>query len=127
MRLNFGVVRNRTPALPPLVVTGEDIVGNENDVGGPADELVLAGIGLGSDEREHGIAVRRSDCDPSLAGLDAGVEDDPEAELVAVELEAQLLVTDKHIDAVEPEKRIGRLRHRVHGLDYKVNCVAREN
>ena len=120
MRFNFGTDRKTDTTLPPFVVAGDDVIGHENNVGGVSDQLVLVGVGFWGDEREHGIAVRRSDRDPAFAGLDTSVEYYAEAQLVAIELETRLLVAYEHIDAVQPEKRIGRqLRHRVHGRNYK--------
>jgi hypothetical protein len=94
-------------AFLPLAELAEDVFGDEDDLGRPADELVLRGVGPGRDEGENGGAVGRGDRDPALARLDAGVEGQLEPELVEVEAQAAILVADEDPDGVDPEVRLG--------------------
>jgi hypothetical protein len=108
-------------ALRPFLEFCGDVFGDEDDLRGAADELVLLGIGLGSDEGENGGAVGRSDPDPTFAGLHAGVVGDVETELVDEKVEAAVLVADEDVDAVKAEVRGRRARWEgtAHAQDYK--------
>src|SRR5271165_5447426 len=110
----------------PFPVAGDDIVGHEDDIGGAANEFELLGIRRRSDEREHGIAIRRSDCQPSFAGLEQSIRHEMKAELVEIESQALLLVADEDLHTVNAEKLIRRLLgRRSHGPDYKADCARR--
>jgi len=52
-----GLEANAT--LGPLLEFGGDIFGDEDHLSGTADELILFGVGFGSDERENGRAIGR--------------------------------------------------------------------
>lgn len=82
-------------AAAPKFVGGVDVFGDEGDLGGAADELVVLGAALGRDEREDCAAVGRGDSDPAVAELEAGVGDDGEAELVDEEGKAAIVVADE--------------------------------
>ena len=69
--------------------------------------------GRGGDEGEDGGAVGRGDRDPALAGLQAGVDDEPEAELVEVEAEAPVEVAHEDAHRVDAEESSGETRWRV--------------
>jgi len=90
-------------ALAPFAVLGDDVFCDEGDLGGLADEAVLVGAGLGSDECEIGGAVGRGDGEPAAARLRAGVEDQLETELIEVEGEALLEVADENCDRLEAQ------------------------
>jgi hypothetical protein len=113
-------------ALRPFLEFCGDVFGDEDDLRGAADELVLLGIGLGSDEGENGGAVGRSDPDPTFAGLHAGVVGDVETELVDEKVEAAVLVADEDVDAVQAHVRGRGTRWEgtAHGQDYKSKSKA---
>src|ERR1035438_9395537 len=46
-------VTKANPAVAPFVELGQDIFGDERNLRGPADELVLLGSALGSDQHEN--------------------------------------------------------------------------
>jgi hypothetical protein len=109
------------------VVTSDNIVGHENYIGGVANELVLPGIRRWRHERDNRLAVGRSDGQPSFAGLEQGIGDKVEAELVQVKAQASLLVVHEDLDAVNAEDLVGRrLGRRGHGRDYKSDRVSPE-
>ena len=72
-------------ALAPFAVLGEDILGDENNPGGPSDELVLAGVGLMCDKRKQCAAVGRGDGYSPVTGLKPRIKSQIEAELIQVE------------------------------------------
>src|SRR5438128_3871248 len=47
------------PALTPFFELGKDILGQESNLSGPANELILVRLGIRSDQRKHGSAIRR--------------------------------------------------------------------
>jgi len=96
----------------PLFVFGDDIFGDEDDLRGTADEFVLHGIGLGSDERKDGRTVGRSYGDEAFAGLELDVVGEVEAELVEVEAEAAVEIADEDLRGMDAEMGRGRLRGR---------------
>jgi NADH-quinone oxidoreductase subunit B len=108
-------------ALGPFLELCGDVFGDEDDVRGATDELVLLGLGLGSDEGKDGGTVGRSDGDPAITGLQTCVVGHVEAELVDEEAEAAILVADEDVDAVKAEVGglAGRGRDHTHGRDYK--------
>jgi hypothetical protein len=72
-------------ALAPFAVLGEDILGDENNPGGPSDELVLAGFGLRRDKRKQCAAIGRGDGYPPVTGLKPRIKGQIESELIQVE------------------------------------------
>ncbi len=119
MRLSFGTERNLYAAARPLAVARNHVVGDEDNLGMPANELILVGIGRRSNQRQHRFAIGRCDGQPSFAGLEDGVGDEPEAELIQIKAKASLLVADEHLDAMHAEDVIRRLGRRTHERDYK--------
>ena len=63
--------------------------------------------GFGGHQSEHGIAVRRSDRQPSFTGLDVRIEDHAETELIPVEAQALFLVANENIYAVDAKQLLG--------------------
>ena len=55
--------------LGPFLKFRGDVFGDEDDLGGAPDELVLLGLGLGCDERENSGAVGRGNAYPALPGF----------------------------------------------------------
>jgi hypothetical protein len=47
------------PSLAPFFKFGSDVFGQENNLSGPANELVFLRIGLRSDQRQSGSSIRR--------------------------------------------------------------------
>jgi hypothetical protein len=72
-------------ALAPFAVLGENILGDENNPGGPSDELVLAGFGLRRDKRKQCAAIGRGDGYPPVTGLKPCIKGQIESELIQVE------------------------------------------
>jgi len=56
------------------------------------------------DQREHGGAVWRGDGYPTVAGLQAGVHDQVEAELINVEAQAAVEIVYENADGVNAEE-----------------------
>jgi len=114
-------------ALGPFEELGGDVFGDEDDLGGATDELVLSGAGLGGDQRENRGAVGRSNGDPAIAGLQVGVVGHMESELVEIKAQAAVLIAHENIDTVKAE--VGRRRElrgrTAHGQDYRAECVLR--
>lgn len=104
-------VQERDAAFAPFGELGGEVVGEENNMSGAADEFVLFGFGLGSDERKNGATVGRRNGDPAIAGLETGVVGELETELVEEEAKAAVLVADEDIDAVEAGVGSGRGAH----------------
>src|SRR6516162_6388472 len=75
----------------PLPVFGDDVVGDKDDLGAAADQVVLLGSGFGCDEGDDGFSVGRSDRQPTFARLQNGVGDEAKAELVEIEAQGLLL------------------------------------
>jgi len=89
----------------PLAELGEDVVGDEDNAGGTADEFELARVGRGGDEGKHRGAVGRSDGHEAFAGLEPGVVGEMEAEFVEVEAEGRVLTGYVDVDGVDAEVR----------------------
>jgi len=92
----------------PLLIFRDDILGDEDDLRGTANQLVLHGIGLGSDEREDGGAVGRRDGDQAFASLELDVVGEMEAELVEVEAEATVEIAHEDLRGMDAEVGGGR-------------------
>ena len=123
-------------ALAPFAVLGNYILGDESDVRGLADELALFRAGFWRDEREVRGAVGRSDGYETAAGLNAGVKDQLETELIEVKAKAAVEIAD--VDRNRLEAQVGvlavqanggaviPLAKRVgHGRDYMPRAVKR--
>ena len=95
-------------AFGPFLKFGEDIFGDEDDIGGAADEFVFGGLGFRDDEGEDRGAVGRRNGNEAFAGLELGVVGEVEAELVHEEADAAVVVADKDVDALDAE--VGMLR-----------------
>ena len=89
----------------PLLVLGSDIVGDENNLSGPADELRRFRAGPRSDDRKERGAVGGCDRYPAIARLRVIVDDEFEAELAQVELQGLVLIAHQDDDALYPEVR----------------------
>ena len=94
----------------PLFVFRDDIFGDEDDLRGTADELVLDRIWLGGNEGKNGGAVGRSDGDEAFPGLKLNVVGEVEAELVEVEAEAAVEIADEDLSGMDTEVWGGRRR-----------------
>ena len=93
-------------AVGPFVKFGSDVFSDKNNLCGSADELGLLGLGLGDDERKDGAAIGRSDGDPAVTGLEAGVEGEVEAELIEIKAQAAILIADVDVYAMEAEMQV---------------------
>jgi len=94
-------------ALGPFLKLGGNVFGDENYLGGAADEFGFLGFGLGDDERKDGAPIGWGDGHPAVTGLEAGVECQPETKLIEIEPQAAILVADVDVDAVEAEVEVG--------------------
>ena len=92
------------PAFGPLVELGNDIIGHKRNLGGPTDKLVFSGAGLGRDQRKDCSAVWRRDRYPAFTRLNPRVEGHMESELIHVESQTSILISNKNIDCVNPKK-----------------------
>ncbi len=98
-----GSVVEADAAERPLFVFRDDIFGDEDDLRGTANELVLHRIWLGGDEGKNGGAVGRSDGDEAFPGLKLDVIGEVEAELVEVEAQATVEIADEDLGGVDAE------------------------
>jgi len=98
--------RNPNAAPGPFLKLGGDVFGNENNLRRAANELVLLGVGLGSDEREDRAAIGRGDGDPTVARLKACIEGQMESELIQVEAQAAILIANENVNAMETEVQV---------------------
>ncbi len=87
----------------PLFIFRDDIFGDEDDLRGTANQLVLYRIWLGGNEGKNGGAVGRSDGDEAFPGLKLDVVGEVEAELVEVEAEAAVEVADEDLSGMDAE------------------------
>lgn len=94
-------------AARPLFIFRDHIFGDEDDLRGTADELVLDRIWLGGNEGKNGGAVGRSDGDEAFPGLKLDVIGEVEAELVEVEAEAAVEITDEDLGGMDTQVRGG--------------------
>src|SRR3989442_8907598 len=117
-------------ALGPLAVLGNHILGDKGDRRRPADELGLFRAGLRRYECEVRRAVGRGDGYKTTTGLNAGVKDQLEAELIEVEAQAVVEIANVNRNRLEAQVgvlaiqanngAVGPLSRRIaHGRDYK--------
>jgi hypothetical protein len=114
----------------PLFIFRDNIFGDEDDLRGTADEFVLHGIRLGSDEREDGRAVGRGYGDEAFASLELDVVGEVEAELVEVEAEAAVKIADEDLGGMDAEVGGGPRSGwgaGGHAEDYKMRRGGRRN
>ncbi len=89
------------PALAPFAILGRNVIGDKDDLGSAADELVLPRLGFGGNERESRAALGRRDGHPALASREEAVEDQVEAELIDVEPQGAILIAHEDVDGVD--------------------------
>src|SRR6266852_3294796 len=94
----------------PFLKLGGEVFSDKHNLGGAADEFVFLRLGLGNDERKDGTAIGRSDGDPAVTGLKAGIESKMKSELIEVKAQAAILIANVHVHTVktEVETRSGR-------------------
>lgn len=112
-------------AFGPFLKFGQDVLCDQDDIGGTADEFGFGRIGLGNDQRENRGAVRRRNSDEAVAGLELGVIGEMEAELVDEEADAAIVAADEDVDALDAEvgmRLSGGSGRGGHGGDYKVGA-----
>src|SRR5260370_38576989 len=118
------------PALAPFAVFDNHILGDKGDVSGLANELVLFRAGFWRDEGEVRGAVRRGDGYETAAGLNAGVKNQLEAELIEVKAQAAVEVANVDRDRLKAQVRVLAIQADsgaiyqlatgvAHGRDYK--------
>ncbi len=90
-------------AAAPLFVFRSDIFGDEVNLGVASDKLVYVGIGCRLGESDIRAAVRRPNLDPPPAVLENLVHKQPETELVQVETQTSLLITNEDHDEMQRE------------------------
>lgn len=115
-----GRVLKADAAPTPCAIFGGDILGDENDSGGPSDEPGFAGFRLRGDERKERTAIRRGDGQPPVTGFEFCVEGKIESELIEVESQALILISYIDVDGVNTEMEaavISAVRGIAHGRD----------
>src|SRR5713226_3388580 len=93
-------------ALAPFAELGEHIFSDEGNLGGPANELALLGVGLRRAQCQVRSAVRRGDGYPAAARLIARVKDQLETELIDVEAQAAVQIAHEDRDGLEAQVRV---------------------
>src|SRR6266851_1113388 len=117
-------------ALAPFAVLDNHILGDKGDVSGLADELVLFRAGFWRDEGEVRGTVGRGDGYPATIGLNAGIKDQLEAELIEVKAQAAVEIANVDRNRLEAQVRVLAIqansgaiyqlaRGVAHGRDYK--------
>ena len=111
MRFVLDALQSRRAAkldasLGPLSVLGEDIVGNKSNLSRSPDEFVFSGARFRSNKRKYSRAVWRSYGNPTLTGLKPGIVDQIEPELIEIECQASILITNEDFDGVKPKVRL---------------------
>src|ERR1700722_15677714 len=90
-------------ALSPLAEFGNHIFGKKHDRRGMSDELVVFRVWIGRDQPKHRGSIRRRDGHQAITGWKADVEGQMEPELIQVEIQAAILVSNKDIDSVNAQ------------------------
>ena len=90
-------------ALTPFPELGRDVFGDKDDLGGPADELVLSRPGPRCNKREHRRSVGRGDRYPAGTGRKAGIEGQGESQLVQIESQASVVIANEDGDMLKTE------------------------
>jgi len=70
------------------------------------DELVVIGVRVRGDQREHSGAVRRRNSDPALSGLKTNIKSEAESQLIKIESQAPILIAHVYIDSVNAKVRV---------------------
>ena len=83
-------------AAEPETVGGVDVFGDEGDLGGTSDQLVVRGAAFRREQSEYGAAIRRRDGDPT-AKLEAAVGHYAESELLAIEFDAAAVIANEYV------------------------------
>src|SRR6266404_197357 len=89
-------------AVGPFAVLSDHIVCNKSNLSGSSDLFVFSGAGLRRNKRKYSRAVGRSNGNPPLTRLKLGIIDQIESELIEIEPEASILITNKDLDRVKP-------------------------
>src|SRR5713101_2968849 len=121
-------------ALAPFAELGNQIFGDKGDVSGLANELVLFRAGFWRDDGEVRGAVGRGKGYPATTGLNAGVKDQLEAELIEVKAQAAVEIANVDRDRLEAQVRVLAIqansgaiyqlaRRAGHERDYKAGAV----
>ena len=104
-----GRMTKANSALAPFAKFGRDIISDEYDLGGAADELELFRIRTGRDQRKYRASVGWRHGHPAFAGLKAAIEGEVEPELIQVKAQASLLVANVDVHRVKAKVRITRI------------------
>src|SRR6185437_10168326 len=79
-------------ALAPFAELRGNISGDKHNLCRTADQVVLFGLGMRRDQREHRAPVGRSHGHPSLAGWKARIEGQAKSKLIEIEPETPVLI-----------------------------------
>ena len=104
----------------PLAKFGQNVFGDERDMGVAADELVFRGVASGRGKGEIRVAVGRRDDDPGTAGAGARVEDKLKAEGFDVEADAAIEVADEDGDGLQAQEGFVARCERSRGVAGKI-------
>ena len=88
--------------LVPLLKRCVDILGNEGNLHGAADERAILGAGRGNNKRENRAAIRRRNCDPALTGTEMHIGYHIESKLIDVKPQASIVITNKNVGLEHP-------------------------
>lgn len=100
-------------ALGPFLKFTEHIFGDQNHVGGAADEFVFGGVGLGNNQSENSRAIRRGYGHEAFTGLELGIVGEMETKLINEKTDAAVVVAHEDVDALDAQ--MGRHGTRGHG------------
>ena len=93
-------------AIPPFFVFAEDILGEECDLRGPADELPFFRARPWGDKRDHGSTVWRCDGEQTPGRRCLRIEGQFKSQLIHIKFQAALLIANEHTHGTETEIQI---------------------
>ena len=100
-----GCVEKPNPSPSPFFKLRNHILGNENNSGCPADELVLIGVRRRRDQGKDRTAVGRRNRYPAVARCKPRIKSHVKAELVHIESQALILISNENVDGVNTKER----------------------
>ena len=109
-RLHLRQMVKADAALAPFFELGKDILGQEHNPSGPANEFIFFRFALRSYQLKHCRTIGRGNGEPAIARWKADVKGQAEAKLVQVKSQAAILIANENANSVKPEVRVTSVR-----------------